>query len=54
MSALGRAASIFKSPCLHNTAQFSDTRSGIELIFNGDVAAENLAMDSNARKAGGK
>ena len=54
MSALGRAASIFKTPCLHNAALISDNNSGTEPILSGGVVAENLALDTNNRPAGGK
>jgi len=47
MSALGRAASIFKTPCLHNTALISDNNSGTEPILSGGAVAENLVLDKS-------
>jgi hypothetical protein len=50
MSALGRAASIFKTPCLHNTALISDNNSGTELILSGGAVVENLALNRSNRQ----
>ena len=50
MSALGRAASIFKTLCLHNTALISDNNSGAELILSGGAMAENLTLDKSKRQ----
>ena len=47
MSALGRAASIFKTPCLHNTALISDNKLGTEPILSGGAMTENLALDKS-------
>ena len=44
MSALGRAASIFKTPCLHNTALISDNKLSTEPILSGGAVAENLCL----------
>ena len=42
-----RAASIFKTLCLHNTALISDNTLGTEPILSGGAMTENLALDKS-------